>query len=153
MFLLDAFDDGDNGQPGPVLDADDDGEDLFVQFNQFVVAVASDDRQQDGVLDGLLLRLVHLLLLRRPVQLYVVLQLHQRRLLHLDLQSRLVHDLHQTHRKTCIRVYLPTLVAASARKEAVYLRVLESPMKVLRRAATKVYFEGRLVISTNYFTN
>jgi hypothetical protein len=50
-------------------------------------------------------------------------------------------------------VNLPTLVAASARKEVVYLRVFESPMKVLRRAATKVYFEGRLVISTNYFTN
>lgn len=118
-----------------------------------MVAVASDDCQQDGVLDGLLLRLVHLLLLRRPVQLYVVFQLHQRGLLDLHLQSRLVDDLHQAHRITCIMAYLPTLVAASARKEVVYLRVFESPMKVLRRAATKVYFEGRLVISTNYFTN
>ncbi len=46
--------------------------------------------------------------------------------------------------------------AAWARKSAVSLSVLESPMKVLRRAATKVYLEGRvviLVISTINFTN
>ena len=100
LLLADALDDGHHWQPVAVLEADDDGEDLLVDLDELVVAVAADDRQQDGVLDGVLLRAVHLLPLGVPVQLHVVLELDQRGLLHLHLQRPLVHDLHQRHRKT-----------------------------------------------------
>lgn len=153
LLLSDAFDDGGHGQPLAVLHADNDSEDLFVELDELVVAIAPDDCQQDGVLDGLFFRLVHLVLLGLPVELDVILELDESSLLHFHLQAYLVHDLHEGHRKTCLTRSVPVLVAASARKAVVSLRVLESPMKVLRKAATKLSFEGRLVISTNYFTN
>lgn len=83
----------------------------------------------------------------------MILELNESSLLDFYLQSDFVDYLHEGHRKAWLIRTVPVFVAASARKEVVSLRVLESPMNVLRKAATKLSFEGRLVISTNYFTN
>ena len=93
----------------------DDGDYLFVEFDEFMVAMAAHDGQHQRSPNRLLLTLLQFLPLRQPPQLDRVLELDESSLLDLDRQRALIYDFHHRHAKTWMGGGLPVFFEASER--------------------------------------
>ncbi len=73
----------------------------------------------------------------------MIFQLDESGLFNFKWQSLIINNLHEYHREALIDIEVPVFSATEARNYVVCWRVLESPIKVLRSAATKFSLKGK----------
>ena len=78
----------------------DDGEDFFVEFDEFVVSVAAHDGQQQCASDGLFLGFLELFAFGIPAQFDGVFELDEGGLFYFDGEGGVIDDLHHGHTET-----------------------------------------------------